>query len=77
MCGATNALSAGDCYAREETVQDIWDRWQQYHEIAQLELVVIDLDLLTAQLNEAQAEAKRLQDMYSMKGVKPNKEGEK
>jgi hypothetical protein len=56
---------------------DIWDRWERYNEIAQLELVATDLDLLTAQLNEAQAEAKRLQDTYSMKGVKPNKEGEK
>lgn len=56
-------------------MEDIWDRWARYQEIAELELVALDLDMLIQQANQLTEEAKRISDRYEIQ--KPNKEADK
>ena len=54
-------------YTEELTMQDdIWDRWQRYQEIAELELVTHDLDLLTQQAEQLTSQARELAQTFAI-----------
>ena len=62
-------------YTEELTMQDdIWDRWQRYQEIAELELVTHDLDILIQEANQLTNEAREISAKFEIEKPKEAKQ---
>jgi hypothetical protein len=53
---------------------DIWDRWQRYQEIAELELVTHDLDILIQEANQLTNEAREISAKFEIEKPKEAKQ---